>query len=388
MAYLIKDARGRSPFWYGIYQIVLPGGERRWVRKSTKKCKRAEAKEILDAWQKTADQAAAGFLDEARMREIMAETVARITGKRIDAPTIGEWLNRWLASERGAVAPQTMLRYEQIVRDFVASLGPVARSPLESLSADPILAFRDERLKDGLSPRSVNQTFKILKRPFKIAVDQGLIDRNPVAALRTLRGTVAKKGVFTPEQIRLLVDTAEGDWKGLILAGYFTGGRLTDLARLTWSNIDLSERTILFVQKKTGAEVKVPIHPDLYDHLSLLPGVDGRPDKPVFPALFKKPGAGKSGLSMAFKRIMERAGIADGVARQKIGEKGRNVSALSFHSLRHSFTSAMANANVPAEIRQKLTGHADSKSHVTYTHHELATVRRAIDSVPRLPKQI
>ena len=59
-------------------------------------------------------------------------------------------------------------------------------------------------------------------------------------------------------------------------------------------------------------------------------------------------------------------------ARQKIGEKGRNVSALSFHSLRHSFTSAMANANVPAEIRQKLTGHADSKSHATYTHHELA----------------
>ena len=29
-------------------------------------------------------------------------------------------------------------------------------------------------------PRTVNQTIKILKRPFKIALEQGLIDRNPV----------------------------------------------------------------------------------------------------------------------------------------------------------------------------------------------------------------
>jgi integrase len=61
---------------------------------------------------------------------------------------------------------------------------------------------------------------------------------------------------------------------------------------------------------------------------------------------------------MAFKRLIERAGIDDGVARKKDGKLGRNVSRLSFHSLRHSFNSAMANADVPLEISQKLTGHA------------------------------
>jgi hypothetical protein len=49
---------------------------------------------------------------------------------------------------------------------------------------------------------------------------------------------------------------------------------------------------------------------------------------------------------------MEQAGIDDGVARKKDGKLGRNVSRLSFHSLRHSFNSAMANADVPLEIRQ------------------------------------
>jgi len=61
-----------------------------------------------------------------------------------------------------------------------------------------------------------------------------------------------------------LLEVAEGDWKGLILSGYFTGGRLVDLARLTWGEIDLSEKTIMFVQRKTGSSVQIPIHQDLY----------------------------------------------------------------------------------------------------------------------------
>jgi hypothetical protein len=77
----------------------------------------------------------------------------------------------------------------------------------------------------------VNQTIKILKRPFKIALEEGLIDRNPVAAVRPIRTSSAKNDVFSPGQIEQLLKEAEGDWKGLILSGYFTGGRLVDLAR-------------------------------------------------------------------------------------------------------------------------------------------------------------
>jgi integrase len=257
MAYLVRDARSRSPYWYGVYLVVSPGGQRRWVRKSTKKRKRSEAKEILDAWQNTADRAAAGNLDQARIREIVLETVERVTGKRIDSPTVSEWLERWIRTEKGAVAAGTMIRYEQIVRDFLSSIGAHAQVPLEALSTDAILEFKERWLSGGRSPRTVNQTIKILKRPFKIALDQGLIDRNPIAAVRPIRTSSAKKGVFGPEQIRHLLEEAEGDWKGLILSGYFTGGRLADLARLTWGDIDLSEKTITFVQRKTGSSVQI-----------------------------------------------------------------------------------------------------------------------------------
>jgi integrase len=384
MAYLVRDARSRSPYWYGVYLVVTAGGHRRWIRKSTKKRKRSEAKEILDAWQLTADRAAAGNLDQARIRKIVLETVERVTGKRIDSPTVAEWLERWIRTEKDAVAPGTLIRYEQIVRDFLSNIGALAQAPLEAVSADAILEFKERWLSGGRSPRTVNQTIKILKRPFNIALDEGLIDRNPVAAVRPIRTTTAKKDVFSPKQIQQLLEVAESDWKGMILAGYFTGGRLVDLARLTWGDINLSERTITFVQRKTGASVKIPVHPELYEYLLEFPKPD-RPERPLFPTLFNKRGTGKSGLSMSFKRLMQRAGIDDGVARAKDGKLGRNVSRLSFHSLRHSFNSAMANADVPVEIRQKLTGHASQDMNKQYTHLELETVRRAVESISRLP---
>ena len=232
---------------------------------------------------------------------------------------------------------------------------------------------------------------KILKRPFKVALEEGLIDRNPVAAVRLLRGTSAEKGVFTPEQITKLVAAAKGDWKGLIIAGFYTGARLTDLVRLRWSNVDLEEKTITFLQQKTQAKVgskariKIPIHPQLEEYL-VSGALSDNPDAPVFPELYLKPGAGKSGLSMAFKRIMEKAGIDGGLIRERLGASGRSVSALSFHSLRHSFTSALANAGVTKELRQKLTGHADEKSHSLYTHHEFERIREAVASISRLPE--
>jgi integrase len=84
---------------------------------------------------------------------------------------------------------------------------------------------------------------------------------------------------------------------------------------------------------------------------------------------------------------MERAGIDDGVARKKDGKLGRNVSRLSFHSIRHSFNSAMANADVPLEIRQKLTDHASQDMNKQDMHLKLETVRRAVESISRLPSR-
>jgi hypothetical protein len=80
---------------------------------------------------------------------------------------------------------------------------------------------------------------------------------------------------------------------------------------------------------------------------------------------------------MTFSRIIARARVQSEVLSQAKG-KGRTVRSLTFHSLRHSFNSAMANAGVAQEIRQKLTGHSSAEMNKHYTHHELESLRAGV----------
>jgi integrase len=106
------------------------------------------------------------------------------------------------------------------------------------------------------------------------------------------------------------------------------------------------------------------------------------PRAPLFPEVAGKAGPGRNGLSMTFKQMMLAAGIEN--ARE---QAGRSLSALSFHSLRHSFNSALANAGVSQELRQKVTGHASAAIDSQCTHHEMETLRRAVEAIPRLPTE-
>jgi integrase len=393
MGTLVKDARDRSPFWYCAYTTA----DGRRLKKSTKETDRRKAKIVCEGYEAAEDSVKHGTATEEQVRRIMNDVIARVTGKRVYDPTVRQWFERWLDSEKGALSDSTLTRYRQIVRDFLSCIGPVANRRLESVTSEDVLKYREQLESGGRAPLTVNLTIKrVLKRAFKVAMDEGLIARNPCATVRSIRDSGrVEKGTFTPEQITRLIEHAEGDWKGLILAGYYTGGRLSDLARLKWSGVDLAPSAntgswLSFVQRKVAdkskkAKVRIPIHEQLEEYLLARPSSDST-NAPVFPELHDKPGSGKSGLSMAFKRIMERAGIDAGVIRERKGTAGRSVSALSFHSLRHSFNSALANAEVPQELRQKLTGHASAEMNTVYTHHELDTLRAAVQTIGRLPK--
>jgi integrase len=350
----------QSKYWVACFTAA----DGRQLKRSTRETDKRRATTICDAWERAESLGKDGLLtSEEQLRRVIEQSFERLNGKKIQNVTVRQWLERWLKNEEGAVAVATLQKYKQVLGGFVQFLSTRAEVRLEAVTTDDFIRYRDQLLKQGRTPRTVNITVrKILTRPFMAAVNEGLLQRNPIASIRHLHDVTVEKGVFTPEQINKLLEVADADWRGLTLAGYYTGARLGDLARLTWQSIDLAERSIAFTQKKTGAKIKVPIHSELLDYLlSRSVPDDGR--KPVFPKLYHLRGSGKTGLSSSFRRLMDRAGIDGGVARQKTGAAGRNVSLLSFHSLRHSFTSALANAGVPADVRQKLTGHADAKSH-------------------------
>lgn len=191
--------------------------------------------------------------------------------------------------------------------------------------------------------------------------------------------TDAARETFTAGQVRELINAAEGDWKGAILVGYLTGLRLRDVAELRWSTVDFDAGVLRIKTRKTGAVLILPMHDELAAWLRSQPRGIGQ--APVFPSLTGKGTGGRHGLSGRFNAIMEWAKIKGRLVRGADG-KGRKTRSLSFHALRHSFVSSLANAGVPAELRQKLSGHADDRSHEKYTHLELQVLRAAVAKLP------
>src|SRR5260370_24913468 len=383
MACVIRDqtkrnGKLRSPFWYACYTDAL--GRR--LKKSTGLTARSKVMEMARELEKASDEAGRGALTEARTRELLSEVLQSVNGEGLQVLTAEQWFGHFVKQKQKSRAAATGKRHAQTMREFMAFLGHRATLNIAAISSRDVASFRDKRHGLGLAPATVNVDVAILSAAFNAALRQGHVLVNPCLSVEPLKNKPQRKGVFTPEQVSALLKTAEGDWKGLILLAFYSGQRLLDCATLRWRSIDLvSEiKTIRFAVRKTGAEVVSVVHPALEDYLLSLPAAKSD-DAFLFPSLAQHTA---SVLSQRFGELMEQAHIERGLLRERTTQGARSVSMLSFHSLRHSFSSILANAGIAEETRMALTGHTTREMQQRYTHHELARLRDAISLLPRL----
>src|SRR6266480_3956760 len=383
MASITKDTHQppKSPFWVACFT----GADGRRLKKSTKTTDPKLARKLADEWEQLAKAVRAGRLTEGQCRKVIADMYERSRGEPLHFRTARTYLTEWVESKKNEIELRAYFKYSQIIHEFLAHVGIKADQLLREITPTDIRLWRDKLKRDGHSPPTVNTAIKILRMPFRAAHELGYIDVNPCArsAVKLLKDEArnVSKDVFTPEQIAALIDNAKGDWRGAILCAFYTGLRLRDVTELQWNAINWKEQKITVTTRKTRKDVIVPIHPQFGAWLKEQTRGIGK--APVFPTLAGKSGGGKSGLSMQFKRIMDKAGIKGRVLRHATGA-GRSQSSLSCHSLRHSFNSALANAGVSPEIRMKLTGHSSTEMNQGYTHHELESLRTAVATIPAI----
>jgi integrase len=380
MASIHKDPRGKSPFWYCAYRP--PNGKRTF--RSTKLTDRNAAAEFCRRLEYASVESKAARLTEARARELISKIVEQSTGEPLRHYTAEEWVKDWLQGKKATKAEATFLRYANITNGFLASLGNKGSLNVSQITPRDVLRFRDGEIALGKHPNTVNDAVKVVRMAFTAARRQGLITHNPAEAVEMLSvDSEPAKQPFTLEQIKALLRNAQGDWRGAIMMALYTGMRMKDVANLRWESIDLPNKWISFKAGKTRQRIKIPMHESLNDFLLELPAPDNAKAF-LFPSLAGKSTGGKSGLSMAFARLMERAKVRGEIVHERKGEKGRSLNTLTFHSLRHTLVSLMANAGVPVEVRQKFTGHASAEMNQHYTHHEVETLRSAIGFIPAI----
>jgi len=379
-----RGASGKqSPYWMAKFRA----DDGRVVMRSTKQPKRSAAQLIADEWERAAKKARAGELTQAVILRTMGELLERGLGESLDVQSTKDFFTQWRQTPRRKSA--TIARYRPVLNGFLAFIGERrAKASIASITTGEVEHFRNQQIAEGKTATTANLAVNILRAVFNSARRLGLALTNPAEGVKSLSESEADERLpFSSDQIRELLTVADEEWRGMILFGYHTGIRLHDAANLTWQNIDLAGRALTFRDEKTSArkrrserDTTVFLHTDLVKYLEQLPAGDD-PTAPLFPSLYGKRSGSYGGLSTAFNRIMQRAGVRVPLGEKKHG-KGRRFKALGFHSTRHALISNLSNADVSSDVRKKIAGHSSDEVHRRYVHLELSAQRRAIEKIP------
>lgn len=382
----IHKAPGK-PFFFCAFSTWDAEGNR-WKRrfKSTGTATKKEAEEVCRTWDKAAKAARTGRLTPDNAREIIARGVADVftaaNREHLPSRSVRDWSAAWLESKRLESAETTASRYEGIIARFMEHLGRKADRDLASLTAADVGSFRDSLARD-LSRNSANLAVKTLRVCLGSALKQGLVTSNAASKVDKLKARGEnQRRPFTLKEIARVLTAAEGsEWHGMTLLGIYLGARLSDCAKLTWRSVNLETETVSFVAKKTGGRLAIPMAKPLVDFFTTLSAGDS-PDAPIFPKLSKK---SASKLSEGFRSVLADAGLAEAYSKRSTG-KGRNtareLSALSFHSLRHSFVSILKATGANEAVAMALAGHETKAISQQYTHMDDTTLRAAMNKMP------
>lgn len=366
--------REKSRFWTACYT----SRDGRQLKRSTKTTDKRQAMQIALELERVERQVSSGAATAVQLKKVINEFSERVIGESVIAPNTDNYLNDWLKGLKARNRAATIERYSNTIRLFLASLNGKAQQPVTAVTPQDIETFLTQRLEAGVAPQTAIIDLKTLNTAFRRAEAYGIILKNPVMAVRPPKQNRSEREIFTHEEVQQILNAVPSvDWQTLIILGYFIGARLGDCVNMKWENIHPEEGVIVYQQQKTGKTVIVPMHYHVIKHLKYIStfGTTGF----LCPKLAGKGSGGKHGLSEGFIRIVVKAGLDPMIVK---GKGVRNFTKRSFHSLRHSFSSVLANAGVAEEVRMKLTGHSSKPMHTRYTHLEMGTLKNAMSAMP------
>lgn len=372
-----------SKFWIACYT----DGEGNRRQRSTKCTGRTAAQKVAEGYETVYRR----NQTETQVRQSMATIFEEMSGEALCNVTLNVWFGQWLERVKLEVKPHTMLRYGDMVK-AVRRLAPaVCALMLDRVETKHVVELR-AALVDSKARSTANLYLKIFRTCLKKAWQDGLIPENVAAKVSNARASDRELGggrrPFTVEELRKIFAAADSEWRGMILAGLYTGGqRLGDIATMTAGQVDLKTLTVNFASDKTGRNVIVPIVDAwLADLRERVEGMDAATR--LFPRAYGQfvAGNGTGRISNSFRRLLARCQLATKSNRARVGAVAgrRVVSVLSFHSFRHTATSMLKNAGVSDSVTRDIVGHESQAVSENYTHIDEGTKRAAMEKLPTI----
>ena len=247
---------------------------------------------------------------------------------------------------------------------------------LSDLSVPAVNNYRNRLLEEGRSQAMARKALGSLGALIATAQDNGRVSRNVVREMtgRRKRGTKRHKKrveIPTKDEIRSMLNEAEGHWRPLIVTAIFTGFRASELRGLSWEHVDFDNKVIHVRQRadrwneigtpKSEAGTRdVPIPPMVVNTLKewKLACPEGPLDL-VFPN-----GRGNiENLGNIHRRGFGALQIACGIVKDDGKPK------YGIHALRHAAASLFIEQGLTAKRVQVIMGHSSIQmTFDTYGH--------------------
>lgn len=307
----------------------------------------------------------------------------------IERLTLGEHIERWLTDVVAhSVRTTTRKNYADLTRLYVLpTLGKIKLAQLQPAHVQHLYTALLDR---GLAPKTVRNVHAALRRALKQAVDWNLCPRNVATLVQPPRIPRKEVEVLTPEEVRTLLTTVQGDrWEALLATALATGMRFGELLGLRWGDLDLIKRTVhvqrqlqrdgTYSEPKTAKgrrNIDLPAsctailkeHKRQQNEERLLVGPGWQHHDLIFCTHQGKPLAQRN-VFRAFKLLLDRAGLPG----------------VSFHALRHTAATLLLLQGVHPKVVQERLGHSNiSMTLDTYSHLIPSMGRAAADQLDAL----
>jgi integrase len=379
MASLWKHPHSR--YWIACFRDAL-GRQRRL---STKETNRRRALKIAEAYEHTSRQ----LRTKNHVRRVIERLHEELGGDSVCTLSLQVFAKSWLATKKPEVARATIDFYTGSVTKFLNFLGPLVDLPIDRITKATLVSYRNA-LAQELCARSVNHDLTVVKMLFRAARRDGVIPENPAEFVEAIRSqnSLTPRRAFSLPELRALLDVADPEWRSMILFGLYTGQRISDIASLTWSNVDLQKAELRLITRKTGKRLTLPLADPLLRHLESLPSSEDS-HTPLHPRAFKvlKKQERSGALSNQFSDLLVDVGLRQRKNHESAG-KGRKASRapseLSFHSLRKTATTLLHEAGVPQAVVMALIGHDSAVVHDVYVAVGKEALTKAAASLPEL----
>lgn len=262
-----------------------------------------------------------------------------------------EWFDIALARMRNERAKSTVINYQSYLGKWAA---PHWKDrDLKSITRDDVYTVVYERFDPTHSPSSRKTLLKQIKRIFQLAMEEGLLDRNPAVGI-TVNVPEVEQDVLTNEEVKTFLqaskDTQHRFFPIWVMA-LGTGMRSGELFALNWSDLDLEAKLISVTKQWTN---KDGFGPTKSRRSRVVPISDEL-------TLFLKELKLKTETENVLPRLREwENGEQAQVTREFCESIG--VTSVKFHDLRATFITNLLARGVPLAVVMSIVGHSQLKT--------------------------